>query len=101
MNHDVFISYSSLNKDAAQAICHILEQNEIRCWMAPRDIPPGSEYGDLIDEAIKSSTVVVVLFSETAAKSLWVKGELNIALRNKRSLFHLDWIKRLLKDKIV
>ena len=92
MNHDVFISYSSLNKDAAQAICHILEQNEIRCWMAPRDIPPGSEYGDLIDDAIKSSTVVVVLFSETAATSLWVKGELNIAFEEQKVIipFRLD-----------
>lgn len=74
MNHDVFISYSSQNKKAAQAICHTLEQNEIKCWMAHRDIPPGSEYGDLIDEAIKRTSVVVVLFSETAATSLWVKG---------------------------
>ena len=26
MNHDVFISYSSQNSKAAQAICHTLEQ---------------------------------------------------------------------------
>ena len=52
MNHDVFISYSSQDMEAAQAICHVLEQNEIRCWMAPRNIPPGSDYGDVIDEAI-------------------------------------------------
>ena len=92
MNHDVFISYSSQDKEAAQAICHTLEQNEIRCWIAPRDIPPGSEYGDLIDEAIKSSTVVVVLFSETAAASLWVKGELNIAFEEQKVIipFRLD-----------
>ena len=92
MNHDVFISYSSHDKEAAQAICHTLEQNEIRCWMAPRDIPPGSEYGDLIDEAIKSCTVVVVLFSETAATSLWVKGELNIAFEEQKVIipFRLD-----------
>ena len=92
MNHDVFISYSSQDNEAAQAICHTLEQNEIRCWMAPRDIPSGSEYGDLIDEAIKSSTVVVVLFSETAATSLWVKGELNIAFEEQKVIipFRLD-----------
>ena len=92
MNHDVFISYSSLDKEAAQAICHTLEQNEIRCWMAPRDIPPGSEYGDLIDDAIKSCTIVVVLFSETASNSQWVKGELNIAFEEQKTIipFRLD-----------
>ncbi|MBR5604544.1 MAG: SUMF1/EgtB/PvdO family nonheme iron enzyme [Bacteroidales bacterium] len=92
MNHDVFISYSSKNKDTAIAICHVLEENEIKCWMAPRDIPAGSEYGDLIDDAIKCSKVVVVLFSETAANSLWVKGELNVAFEEQKVIvpFRLD-----------
>lgn len=52
MNHDVFISYSSRNKPTALAICHVLEEHGVRCWMAPRDIPPGADYGDVIDEAI-------------------------------------------------
>lgn len=92
MNHDVFISYSSQNKEAAQAICHTLEQNAIRCWMAPRDIPGGAHYGDVIDDAIKNSRVVVVLFSEPAAASPWVTGELNIAFEEQKTIipFRLD-----------
>ena len=92
MNHDVFISYSTKNAKAAQAICHILEQHEIRCWMAPRDISPGTDYGDVIDDAIKSCKVVVVVFSETAATSQWVKGELNIAFEEQKTIipFRLD-----------
>lgn len=92
MDHDVFISYSSQDMKAAQAICHVLEQNEIRCWMATRNIPPGSDYGDVIDEAIKSCKVVVVIFSETAAESQWVKGELNIAFEEQKTIipFRLD-----------
>lgn len=92
MNHDVFISYSSQNKEAAQAICHALEQNEIRCWMAPRDIPYGAQYGDVIDDAIKTCKVVVVLFSETAASSQWVNGELNVAFEEQKTIipFRLD-----------
>lgn len=84
MNHDVFISYSSQDKDAANAICHVLEENNIRCWIAPRDIPAGAQYGDLIDDAIKSCQVVVVLFSETAAVSQWVKSEMNIAFDEQK-----------------
>lgn len=92
MNPDVFICYSSQDMEAAQAICHVLEQNEIRCWMAPRDIPPGSDYGDIIDDAIKSCKVVVVIFSETAAESQWVKGELNIAFEEQKTIipFRID-----------
>ena len=92
MNHDVFISYSSLDKEAAQAICHVLEQNEIRCWMAPRDIPYGAQYGDIIEEAIKACKVMVVVFSETAACSQWVNGELNVAFEDQKRIipFRLD-----------
>lgn len=92
MEHDVFISYSSQDREAAQAICHALEQNEIRCWMAPRDIPYGAQYGDVIDDAIKSCKVVVVLFSETAASSQWVNGELNVAFEEQKTIipFRLD-----------
>ena len=53
MNHDVFISYSSKEKSIADGVCHYLEANGVKCWMAPRDIPAGTDYGDLIDEAIK------------------------------------------------
>ena len=78
--------------EAAQAICHVLEQNEIRCWMAPRNIPPGSDYGDVIDEAIKSCKAVVILYSEKAASSPWVTGELNVAFEEQKTIipFRLD-----------
>ena len=46
MDHDVFLSYASPNKEAANAVVTALENKGIRCWMAPRDIPAGSEYGD-------------------------------------------------------
>lgn len=92
MEHDVFISYSSKNKNVADAICHVLENKGIRCWIAPRDIPPGAEYGDMIDKAIIQSKVVVVIFSETAASSQWVKGETNVAFEEQKIIipFRLD-----------
>ncbi len=37
MAHDVFISHSSKNKPAADAVCHALEGDGVRCWIAPRD----------------------------------------------------------------
>lgn len=43
-NHDVFISYSSKDKKVADAIVADMEQHNIRCWYAPRDIRPGDEW---------------------------------------------------------
>lgn len=79
MNHDVFISYSTKNKVAAFDICDIIEQEGVKCWIAPRDIPMGSEYGDIIDKAICYCKIFIVVYSEFSAVSKWVKGEINLA----------------------
>lgn len=92
MNHDIFISYSSKQKSIADGVCHYLEENGFKCWMAPRDITVGSEYGDLIEEAIKSCRVVVLVFSKAASISKWVKGEINVAFTEDKPIlpFRID-----------
>ena len=59
---DVFISYPSENKAIADAVCHYLEGNLIKCWYAPRDIKPGAVWEDAIMEAISGSKVFVLIF---------------------------------------
>ena len=44
MAHDIFISYSTKDKYTADAICHVLEQNNLKCWIAPRNIASGKNY---------------------------------------------------------
>lgn len=55
MAHDVFISYSSIDRDSADAVCSILEENGISCWMAPRNITPDWPYAEALIDGIKSS----------------------------------------------
>lgn len=45
MAHDVFVSYSNKDKPVADAVIAGLENKGIRCWVAPRDITPGSSWG--------------------------------------------------------
>lgn len=92
MNHDVFISYSSKEKNVADGVCHYLEGNGIKCWMAPRDIPAGADYGDLIDEAIKTCRVTVLVYSKNSFVSKWVKGEINVAFDENKPIapFRID-----------
>ncbi|HZZ89668.1 MAG TPA: toll/interleukin-1 receptor domain-containing protein [Caulobacteraceae bacterium] len=79
MSHDVFISHSSLDKLAADAVCHGLEARGIRCWMAPRDQIAGKPYGEQITEAIASAQVMVLVFSQNVNNSQAVLNEINIA----------------------
>jgi hypothetical protein len=92
MNHEIFISYSSKQKSVADGVCHYLEENGYKCWMAPRDIPAGSTYADLIDKAIVGSQIVVLVFSESASFSKWVKAEINVAFDEDKLIlpFRID-----------
>jgi TIR domain len=75
MAHDAFISYSSKDKPVADAVCANLEANDIRCWIAPRDILPGQDWGEAIIDAINQSRVMVLVFSSSANTSPQIKRE--------------------------
>ena len=80
MAHEVFISYASPNKAAADAVCAGLEQRSIRCWIAPRDIVPGVPWAESIIDAIEGSRVMLLLFSEASNKSVQVQREIERAV---------------------
>ena len=82
--HDVFISYSTKQKEIADAMCHYLEENKIRCWIAPRDIAAGEEYAEVIVKAIKDCKVFVIIFSKYSADSVWCKSETNKAVGSNK-----------------
>ncbi|MCL2378339.1 MAG: TIR domain-containing protein [Defluviitaleaceae bacterium] len=87
MSHDVFISHSSINKTTADAICHALEKNGIRCWIAPRDVPAGSDYAEQIMYGIQECSVFLLVFSDEVNNSTAVKNELERAvMRYKKTV---------------
>jgi adenylate cyclase len=77
---DVFLSYAATDKAAALAVLAGLEGKGVRCWIAPRDITAGSEYGQEIVEAIKACRIVVVIFSTSANISPHVRREVERAV---------------------
>jgi adenylate cyclase len=80
MAHDVFLSYSSADRVTADAVVNGLEAQGVRCWMAPRDIPAGTEYGQEIIEAVKGCRLCVVIFSASANASPHVRREVERAV---------------------
>jgi hypothetical protein len=82
MAHDVFISHSSKDKQTADAVCAVLESKAIRCWVAPRDIQPGADWGESIIGAIRGSRVMVLIFSRNANESVQIKREVERAVHH-------------------
>ena len=80
MNSEVFISYSSKQKNVADGIKHYLEEYKVSCWMAPDSIPPSSSYPEEINKAISQCKVCLLVYSNTASLSPWVKKEVNQAI---------------------
>lgn len=80
MAHDVFISYSHKDKSVADAICSKLEQSGIRCWYAPRDIRPGADWAASIIDAIETSRIMVLVFTDSSNASPQVLREINNAV---------------------
>lgn len=80
MSHDVFVCHSSEDRAVANAICSTLEQHRIRCWIAPRDVVPGSDYAASIVEAITGSRLAVLVFSEHSNHSVHVHREIERAV---------------------
>jgi hypothetical protein len=77
---DVFISYSHVDKATADATCATLEQAGIRCWIAPRDINPGDEWGAAIVKAIDQCRAMVLIFSASANDSKQIRREVERAV---------------------
>lgn len=84
MKYDVFISYSNKDKVIATEICEYLEKNDIKCWMAPRNIVGGMAYAREILKGIDESQVLLFVFSANSNRSRHVESEINHAFNKEK-----------------
>ncbi|MFN7768294.1 MAG: toll/interleukin-1 receptor domain-containing protein, partial [Planctomycetaceae bacterium] len=82
MNHDVFVSYSSPNREVAEAACAALEGRGMKCWIAPRDVTAGESWSGEIVEAIARAKLMVLVFSSQANASKHVLREVERAVHH-------------------
>jgi uncharacterized RDD family membrane protein YckC len=67
--HHVFISYASEDGAAADLVRQALEDAGVRCWIAPRDVHPGTSYAAAIIGAIHDAKMMVLVFSDRSNSS--------------------------------
>jgi hypothetical protein len=79
----VFISYASADATIAQKVCTSLEAAGFPCWMAPRDVVPGTLYADGIVHAIDDSSILVLILSAQAVASAHVGREIERAVSKR------------------
>jgi len=97
--HEVFISYASLDKTIAERLCGALESAGIPCWMAPRDIEPGTDYPTALVEAIHSARALLLVLTEQAVASPHIVSEVGHAFSGKKRIIPFRiWQKALPED---
>lgn len=78
--HDVFVSYATPDRSFADAVVHSIESAGVRCWVTPRDVPPGTDWASSIIEAIDGSEVMVLIMSRAVDASAHVLREVERAV---------------------
>jgi uncharacterized protein YjbI with pentapeptide repeats len=82
--YSCFISYSSKDQEFAERLHADLRAKNVRCWFAPSDLKIGDRLRPSFDEAIRISDKLLLLLSESSAKSFWVTKEVDEALEKER-----------------
>lgn len=86
MPSGLFISHSDKDRALADSLLEALERRGIRCWIAPRDIPPGGSYAESIMNAVEQATGFVLVFTKHSNVSPHVLREVEQALRFRKNI---------------
>jgi TolB-like protein/tetratricopeptide (TPR) repeat protein len=88
----VFLSYASTDLETANSVCRFLENRGVSCWLAPRDVRPGTVYADAIVRAINDARALVLVLSGGATASAHVGREVERAASKRKPIiaFRID-----------
>lgn len=82
-----FISHSSGDAHEAELIVEYLEKRGLPCWIAPRDILPGSSYPSQIVKAIRDCSIFILVASKKVNLSNHINSEVARAFDQKKTIF--------------
>jgi hypothetical protein len=77
---DVFLSYSTKDREICESLLADLEQAGFHCWHDRTRIGGGERLRERIEEGLRGSSCVVILLSRHSVKSRWVLNELDAAM---------------------
>ena len=81
----VFISHSSRDKKFVRTLKDCLHENSIETWFDEDQLDLGDSLINKLENALNTSSHLVIILSPTSVESDWVKYELKKALSNQRT----------------
>ena len=86
MSGPVFLSHASENRDEANDLVDLIEAKGMKAWIAPRDVRPGFDYSEELQHALENCAAFVVLVTEHANTSPYVRAETEMAFSNQKPM---------------
>lgn len=86
---ELFLSHSSQNIEAATAIAETLRNHGVPVWYSQTNILTAQQWHDEIGNALRRCDWFMVLLSNGAIQSVWVKRELLYALTHSQYEDHI------------
>src|SRR5260370_42707476 len=77
---DIFLSYRSTDKEAAESLRTSLEKRGARVWLDSDQIRPGDLFAEALEKGLATSRAVGLLVTPDSVASNWVKNEYYRAL---------------------
>ena len=91
---NVFVCFSSYNKEIAERVVEELEADGNTCWISTRNLRPedAENYWRNIENAIDNSSIFLVISSEDSMRSKDVQHEVEFAKKNNKKIveFKID-----------
>nr|VFK26982.1 MAG: TIR domain-containing protein [Candidatus Kentron sp. MB]VFK31243.1 MAG: TIR domain-containing protein [Candidatus Kentron sp. MB]VFK75414.1 MAG: TIR domain-containing protein [Candidatus Kentron sp. MB] len=84
-HYDVFLSYSGQDLPWVSEFASALKTDGVKAWF-DADIAPGDNLQEKLQEALRESGTLVIVFSRNNLKSPWMFFELGAALADKKRI---------------
>ncbi|MBD0673314.1 toll/interleukin-1 receptor domain-containing protein [Streptomyces sp. CBMA156] len=80
VNHDVFVCYSSADRQQVVRIAERMRRKHLRVWLDDWELKPGDSIIKKVKSGIQHSRFMLAIVSENSMKSHWVQHELSASL---------------------
>ena len=89
MSGEIFISYSRTDSSFVRQLSTYLHQEEVPPWV-DNQLEYGDSWQQLIVERIRRCIVFLIVMSEQARQSHFVRDEIKLALQEKKTAKRID-----------
>lgn len=86
MGDHVFVCYAREDEEFTLALADHLKDRGVPIWIDQRDIPPGADWDQAIDDALYECATFLIVLSPQSVDSREVRGELRVALNERKTI---------------